>query len=187
MADAARTRIQFRQFRCPAGHEFRAACRSVRKASSEEYEEFYRTNRQYDYVHGKEVRPDGPPDHKWLPVPKCPQEGCPLIGDPLTDPTTSTFREFAQIPEAERFYAWLSPDGTRVAPPGYRGAPMPERYKRAGYMVVEASNLAQLDRLEAVRSAQTGNMAYNEMGHFDEPTRQARERAEYSDDMTKDT
>lgn len=183
MSEAARTRIQFRQFRCLAGHEFRAACKSVRKASSEKYEEFYRA----EHTMGVLVNVVVAPFTNWLPVPKCPYFGCTFVGDPLTDPTLSTSREFAQIPEAERFYAWLSPDGARIAPPGYRGAPMPDRYKRAGYMVVEASNLAQMDRLEAVRSAQTGNMVYHEMGHFDEPTRDARARAEASDDLTKDT
>jgi len=179
MSDAARTRIQFRQFRCLAGHEFRAACKSVLKVGTDEYEEFYRSDR----ISGRPA-PIRCTADDWLPIPKCPIEGCPLIGDPLTDPTTS--RSFTQVPESERFYAWLSPDGERVSVPGYRGAKMPDRYRRAGYMVVEASNLAQLDRLEQVRSRQTGNTAYHE-ANFDAPTRAAREQAECSEDMTRDT
>lgn len=173
MADAARTRIEFRQFRCPAGHEFRAACKAVLRTGTDEFELFYRTVTDSGVVH-------------WLPVPKCPQSSCTLLGDPVSDPTSSV-AVFVQIPETERFYAWLSPDGERVSVPGYRGAEMPERYRRAGYMVVEASNLAQLDRLEQVRAQQTGNSAYHEMASFDAPTRAARARAEYSDDMTADT
>lgn len=180
VADAARTRIEFRQFRCPAGHEFRAACKSVLRTGTREYEEWFRAH----HTNGVLTWVIPAVFHNWLPVPKCPYEGCQLIGDQLDNPASA--RSFAQIPESERFYAWLSPDGQRVSVPGYRGAAMPERYRRAGYMVVEAANLAQLDRLEQVRSAQTGNSAYHEMASFDAPTRAARAEAEYSDDMTSD-
>lgn len=180
MTDAARTRIEFRQFKCADGHEFRAACKSVLIVGTDQYEEFYKA------VHTNGVLVNVVPvAFHWLPVPKCPYEGCQLIGDLLTDPTAS--RSAAQVPESERFYAWLSPDGERVAVPGYRGAKMPERYRRAGYMVVEAANLPQLQRLEQVRARQTGNSTYHEMSSFDAATRAARERAEYSDDMTSDT
>ncbi len=167
--DAARTRIQYLQFICGAGHQFSMPCKQrVRVDKPDEVEQVYQ-------------RGEG----NWLPVPKCPVDDCPLIGEPIPDPAST--RSFAQVPESERFQAWLSPDGERVAVPGYRGAKMPERYRRAGYMTVEASNLTQLQRLEQVRAAQTGNSAYHEMSSFDSASRAARAQAEYSDDLTKDT
>lgn len=162
------TSIRIAQFQCQCGHAYRLAIKLVRRRDSDEYEEFYRALNS---------------DH-WLPVPKCPAPDCLLAGDELSDALST--REFIQVPESERLYVWLSPDGQRVPVPGYRGAKMPERYRRAGYTPFEASNLRDLDRIDRIRAAQTGNTVYNEM-NFSAGTRAARQRAEYSDDMTVDT
>lgn len=160
--------ISIREFRCPDGHTFTQTCRLVRRSGTDEYEEFYRSINST----------------LWLPVPKCPIADCALAGDELAD--VANARTFAQVPESERLYCWLSTDGERVPIPGYRGAKMPERYKRAGYIAFEASSLRDLDRIERIRARQTGNEVYSEVGNFSAASRKARQRAEYTDDLTVD-
>src|SRR5678816_3383917 len=99
-----RTSISIREFCCPDGHTFRQACKVVRSAGTGEYEEFYRALTPY----GEDAR--------WLPIPKCPIADCVLAGDELGDPLSA--RSYAQVPESERLYCWLSPDGERVPIPG---------------------------------------------------------------------
>lgn len=161
---SARSQIKYQSFRCPDGHEFRLLVISRREAD-DQFELWYQ-------LAG---------DHL-LPVPKCPVENCLLIGDELGEGA----RSYAQVPESERFEAWLSPDGQLLSVPGEKGKPMPERYRRAGYQRVQASNIRDLDRFDRIRARQTGNDAYNEM-NYNPAQRREREEAEYSDDMTSET
>lgn len=165
--------ISIRKFRCEAGHKFTASVKvRVERSSSSGRDEplkFYRVHTQYGA------------DSSWLPIPKCPVVECVFIGSPEIDELTT--RPIAQIPAGERFFGWLSADGERLAVPGYSGARMPERYRRAGYVAVEAGNLQDLDRLMQVREKQTGNYSYTQSSTFDSATLRELENAPPSDDM----
>lgn len=169
----SRTRIEYRSFVCPDGHEFRCACKLLLAADGK-MEEFFAPNS----ILG------GPGKYGWLPIPKCPAPDCLGIGDEQSD-VRASYSPAAQVPESQRFYAWLAPDGSSISVPGYHGAKMPARYVHAGYIPVEAHNLRDLDRFERIRERQTGNHVYNEM-NFDPATRKERQEAEYSDDPTVD-
>jgi hypothetical protein len=165
-----RTHIEFRPFRCPAGHEFAATCKRITRADLEP-DVLYRSA-------GLSA---------WLPVPKCPRAGCGFSGEPVRDPRSSRAPHAAmQVPESERLQVWLSPDGARVSVPGYRGAQMPERYRRAGYVTFDAYSLADFDRLDRARARQTGNEVYNEVTSYDRAARRTRQQAEYSEELTTD-
>jgi hypothetical protein len=171
-----RTHIRITTFSCDCGRQYRQAVKLVARTGTTNYEEFYRT--MEPCAHN--------PHNRWLPIPKCPAPNCLLAGTEITNQSSLSAREFAQVPEHERMQVWLSPDGERVPVPGYRGAKMPERYRRAGYITFEAASLRDLDRIERIRAAQTGNAVYSEVGSFDGASRHAREQANYTDDMTVD-
>jgi hypothetical protein len=164
-----RTHIEVQEFRCRNGHVWRAAHRVIRYPNQSD-EEYYSTFRAVGTSH-------------WLPLPKCPIIGCTLSG---AHATALDHYEFAQVPESERLQVWLSPDGARVSVPGYRGAQMPERYRRAGYVTFDANSLADFDRLDRARARQTGNEVYNEVTSYDRAARRTRQQAEYSEELTTD-
>jgi hypothetical protein len=155
------TRIRYTDFICPAGHSFRAA-ESISYRAESHLELLYRTDA-------------GP---QWLPIPKCPTAGCPLVGE---ERSTVLRSGFAQVPESERFECWVGPAG-EVSVPGAKGKPMPERYRRAGYTLVEAHSVRDIDKLDRMRARQTGNDAYHEM-NYGPAARREREQADYNDDM----
>lgn len=161
----ARTHIAYRDFICPAQHAFKCAV-ATRFIDADHCEIYYQPLGIYAE----------------LPIPKCPAPGCTLIGEE----SAQAARSMAQVPAEERFQAWLSPDGSKVAVPMYRGREMPMRYKNAGYITVEAANIRDLDRLDRIRSAQTGNDAYNEM-NYSPAQRREHEEADYSESETSIT
>lgn len=105
----------------------------------------------------------------WLPMPICPIIHCGFLGEQteLYDPLS------ASIPEKDRFVAWLSPDGSKLAVPAHNSADMPPRYVRAGYTKVVGHSLHDLDRFDAIRALQTGNDVASEM-NYSEPERRHR-------------
>lgn len=96
---------------------------------------------------------------EWSGLPICP------ICNALAEERATYDPSMAAIPEAERFQAWLSPDGKRVAVPGKRNAQMPERYLVAGYRTIEAQSMRDFDRIEHIRAEQTGNDVVSEMNY----------------------
>ena len=88
------------------------------------------------------------------------------------------------VPEGERFAAWLALDGSYLSVPGDRNAKMPARYEGKAIRV-EGYGLRDLDRFDAIRSAQTGNEVWNEL-NYNAPERDWHEQGPYDpDDMTK--
>lgn len=126
-----------------------------------------------------EFRPLGTPSAVWSRLPICPS--CSAIAEESAtyDPATAT------VPSSERFVAWLSPDGQRLAVPGRSDATMPDRYRVSGYRPVEAHSVRDFDRLSDIRAAQTGNEIIPEVVCFDEESRRWHDEADYDpDDMT---
>lgn len=165
MSEAARTSfVSVRQFICrgPSPHRFTAL---VRTSSALLSGERLPTSSSY--------QPLGRPASIWQPLPICPTPSCGFLAEQLEfySPITSA------IPESERFVAFISPDGTRICPPGRNDAPMPPRYVRAGYTRFVASSIHDLDRVEQLRSAMTGNDVMSEM-HYSEAERARRRESE---------
>jgi hypothetical protein len=162
-----RTHIEFHHFRCQSAsrHEFSGLVRSVDGKLS--------------------YKPGQSPD--WSPIALCPEPSCSAIGVTIADIRQSGFP--AQIPEGQRFFGWLSPDGQTLSVPTPTGdgpVKMPGRYAAAGYRLVEAQSLSDLDALMAIRERQTGNVCSHETDHSAE-RRAERQDAEPSDDPTVDT
>lgn len=111
----------------------------------------------------------------WTALPFCPNCGAIAEESTTYDPSLSS------IPAAERMQVWLSPDGQRVAVPGKRDAIMPSRYLVAGYRTLEAHSLRDIDRIEQIRAAQTGNEVASEM-NFSEETRRWNAERPYDED-----
>lgn len=115
----------------------------------------------------------------WSPLPICPDCGSIAEERSTYDPS------LAAIPAAERTLVWLSPDGQRVAVPGNRDAIMPSRYVVAGYRPLEAHSMRDIDRIEQIRAAQTGNDVFSEL-NFDAERRSWHAERDYDpDSMTE--
>lgn len=158
-----RTRIEHRDFICKGEqhHSFRAAVRlqlSDDGTTIEQTAEFMVVS-----------------DTAWLDLPLCLE-----CGDIAEESSTYDPRA-AAIPASERMQVWLSPDGQRVAIPGRRDALMPDRYAAAGYRPLEAHSIRDIDRIEQVRSRQTGNSVMSEM-QLDEPRRRWNSEKPYDPD-----
>jgi hypothetical protein len=163
---AARSVIVCREFVCPTlGHKFSALVR-----------------RRKHSVTGEMVQQFQPLSSPgWLALPVCIEHQS--VGEPVEtyNPSLQT------VPERERFVAWLSPDGERLAVPGVSDAAMPARYRQAGYQRVEGYSVRDLDKFDQIRARQTGNIVHNEM-NYDAATRRHRTEAEPdmdSDDILK--
>lgn len=159
---SVRTRIRYVDYTCPAGHQFKCVVAS-RIIDADHYEEFYQPVGLYVE----------------LPVPKCPAQDCNFIGE--TDAAAA--RAFMVVPAEERFEAWLSPDGEKLAVPPIKGRDMPERYRRAGYIKVEAMNMRDQDRFDRIRARQTGNDVWSEM-NYSPASRNEHEQLDYNEDPT---
>lgn len=159
---STRTRLSYRDFVCPAGHTFKCAVAS-RLTDSDRVELFYQPIGMYAE----------------LPIPKCPRANCTLIGEE----EGNSGRSYMQVPSEERFEAWLSPDGQWLSVPTEKGREMPQRYKNAGYIKVEATNIRDLDRFDSIRARQTGNEVWNEM-NYSPGARREHEELDYTDDPT---
>lgn len=120
----------------------------------------------------------------WSPAPVC--DKCDSFLDEERFLSTSV-----QVRESDRAVFFVSSDGQRVAVPGVRdGRGFEESKARRlsqGYTVVEPKTMRDIDRLDRIRAAQTGNDAYNEM-NYNAGTREVRQSSdEYDDtDMTRD-
>lgn len=114
----------------------------------------------------------------WQSLPICPMCGAIAEEAATYDPST------AAIPESERMEVWISPDGKTVAVPGVKGKVMPDRYAVRGYRKLEAHSMRDIDRIESIRAAQTGNEVFSEL-NFDAERRKWHEDAPYdADSMT---
>jgi hypothetical protein len=166
LSESRRTQIQFRTLICKSSdhHKFRAA---VRLQTSDDGSSIERS---------AEFRAGRSP---WSPLPICPSCSSLAEEDSTYDPLS------ASVPESERFLAWLSPDGQRVAVPGKRGAMMPERYRASGYRAIEASSIRDFDRIERIREAQTGNETSSEMNFSAETRRWRMDKPYDPDSMTE--
>lgn len=110
----------------------------------------------------------------YAPIPICPQCGHSADRLEFYDP------QLAAVPESDRFVAWLSPDGKQLSVPGNNSAAMPERYKLAGYIRVEAHSIRDIDRLDSIRARQTGNTVANEI-NYDPESRKHRDSVDLVD------
>jgi hypothetical protein len=123
---------------------------------------------------------------QWSPFVICPSADCNSFMDEERYASTS-----AQVRESDRYVAFISADGKRIAPPGLKDGPGFEQCRARrlalGYRMVEAKNFRDLDKFDAIRAEQTGNHVYHEM-NFDPATRQFREDDESYDDtdMSRD-
>lgn len=166
---SARATIRHRDFICssPSHHPFRAAVKT----------ELTDDGSLVDLT--TQYQPFGT-DH-WSALPLCPAPGCGALAEERDsyDPTR------AAIPESERVQVWLSADGQRVAVPGRRGAPMPDRYRAAGYQMIEASSMRDIDRIAAIRARQTDNEVTSEMEYAPETRRWHDEKPYDPESMTE--
>lgn len=163
---STRTTVQYRDFICKgeSHHRFRSAVRLQVADDGNAIE------RSAQFM---PLGADG-----WSALPLC------ISCDGIAEERETYDPSLAAVPEKERFEAWLSPDGQRLAVPGKRGAVMPDRYVAAGYRRVEAHSMRDQDRLDAIRARQTGNEVYSEM-NFSHESRRWHEEAPYdSEDMT---
>lgn len=187
MTASRRTRIQHRDFICKgeAHHAFRAAVRLQVADDGTTVESGAQFKPFSSGIAVKETFPAGAtlvtgallPGWTGLPI-------CPTC-DSIAEERETYDSSLATVPSTERFTAWLSPDGQRVAVPGRRDALMPSRYVAAGYRPIEAHSMRDLDRIEQVRAAQTGNEVFSEM-NFSESTRVWHDERDYDpDSMTE--
>lgn len=158
---ARRTRIVIREFVCqsPEAHRQTMAVKSAMEITVHQRSP---QDAQFKPLSGAHAG-------RWWPLPLC---HCGFLADEqeLYNPS------MVQVPKSERAMFWLSPDGTKLSVPGRNDAPMPERYRRAGYIQVEATKMEDFDRFDSIRSKMTGNEAASEM-NYDSATREYRREA----------
>jgi hypothetical protein len=166
--DVSRAIVVCRTFMCPKmGHKFQALVRRrEHSATGELVSQFQPINRA---------------GGGWFAMPVCHEHHVSGIEEQFYDPAMQV------VPEKERFVAWLSPDGERLAVPGAADARMPDRYRLAGYQRVEGFSMMDLDRFDKIRARQTGNIVHNEMnyGSIERRHRELDEPDFDSDDILK--
>jgi hypothetical protein len=169
-ASSTRTRVEHRAFICKGDghHHFSTA---VKLSTKDDGTKLERT--AVFLLASADGRPAS-----WQPLPLCPT--CEALSE-----EESTYNPgMATVPESERFVAFLSPDGKRLAVPGDASKPMREQLHAWGYRKVTAHSMRDMDRLATIREGQTGNTVDPEM-NYEPETRQWREDAPYDpDDMT---
>lgn len=169
-----RVRIVHRDFICKGAehHKFRAAVKVGVVDDGTEVE------RSAEFLVIRNSAAPFQANTAWIGLPVCLE--CGAIAEEASTYNPDT----AQVPESERTVAFLSADGTQIAIPGKRDAPMAERYAVAGYRRIEAHSMRDIDRMQAIRERQTGNTVDNEM-NYEPESRKWHDEAPYdSEDMS---